>query len=96
MGQSPEEGPDVIRSIGFALALVTGSATAGELMDCYNDETDPGTRYTSTGPEILRVTDADISAMLRRIREHENRSVASAERDAALIVSLGSEPTASD
>jgi len=86
----------MIRSIGIALALVAGSATAGELMDCYNDETDPGTRYTSTEPEILRVTDADLSAMLRHIREHENRSVASAERDAALIASLGSEPTAPD
>ena len=86
----------MIRSIGIALALIAGSATAGELMDCYNDETDPGARYTSTEPEILRVTDADLSAMLRHIREHEKRTVASAEGDSALIASLRSEPTASN
>jgi hypothetical protein len=84
------------RSIALALALVAGTATAGELMDCYNDETDPGARYTGTESEVLRVTDADISDMLRRIREHENRSVASAAPDPALLVSLEREPSVSD
>ncbi len=80
----------MIRSIGIVLAIITGSATAGEPVDCYNDETDRGTRYTSTEPDVLRVTDAEISAMLIRIREDESRSVASAERDPAMFVSLSS------
>jgi hypothetical protein len=86
----------VIRSIGVVLALVFGSATAGEPADCYNYETDSGTRYASIEPEILRITDADLSDMLTRIREHENRSIASAERDPAMLVSLSSETPVSD
>ncbi len=86
----------MIRSIGVVLALVFGSATAGEPADCYNDETDSGTRYTSIEPEILRITDADMSDMLTRIREHESRSIASAERDPAMLVSLSSEIPVSD
>ena len=86
----------MIRSIGIALALMAGCATAAEPMDCYNDETGSGTRYTSTEPEILRVTDADISAMLTRMREGESLSVASAEPKAALHVSLSNETSASD
>ncbi len=86
----------MIRSIGVVLALVFGSATAGEPADCYNDETDSGTRYTSIEPEILRITDADMSDMLTRIREHESRSIASAERDPVMLVSLSSETPASD
>jgi len=86
----------MIRAISIALALVFGSATAGEPADCYNDETDSGTRYTSIEPEVLRITDADMSDMLTRIREHESRSIASAERDPAMLVSLSSEIPVSD
>ncbi len=86
----------MIRSIGIALALVFGSATAGEPSDCYNDETDSGTRYTSTEPEVLRITDADVSDILTRIRKHESRSIASAERDPAMLVRLSSETSVSD
>jgi len=86
----------VIRVISISLVLVAGAATAGEPMDCYNDDIDGGTRYTSTEAEVLRVTDADISAMLIRIREDEGRSVASAEHDPALHISLISEAPASD
>ena len=86
----------MIRSIGVVLALVFGSATAGEPADCYNDETDSGTRYTSIEPEILRITDADMSDMLTRIREHESRSIASAERDPAMLARLSSETPVSD
>lgn len=86
----------MIRVISISLVLAAGAATAGEPMDCYNDDIDADTRYTSTEPQILRVTDADISAMLIRIRDDENRSVASAERDPALHISLISETPASD
>ncbi len=86
----------MIRSISIALALVFGSATAGEPADCYNDETDSGTRYTSIEPEILRITDADMSDMLARLREHESRSIASAERDPAMLARLSSETPVSD
>ncbi|NCF27154.1 MAG: hypothetical protein GWP69_07210 [Gammaproteobacteria bacterium] len=86
----------MIRVISISLVLAAGAATAGEPMDCYNDDFDGGTRYTSTEAEVLRVTDADISAMLMRIRENENRSVASAEGDPALHISLISETPASD
>lgn len=85
----------MIRSISIALAFVAGSATAGEAMDCFNDETDADVRYTSAEPEALRVTDADIDEMLRRIRENESRAVADrdGESDPALRVSLaGSAP----
>ncbi len=86
----------MIRSIGVVLALVFGSATAGEPADCYNDETDSGTRYTSIEPEILRITDADMSDMLTRIREHESRSIAGVERDPTMLVRLSSETSVSD
>lgn len=78
----------MIRSIGITLTLVAGAAAAGEPMDCYNDEVDPGVRYTSAAPEALRVTDAEIAQMLLRIREHEGR--------AAMLVSLDRETAASD
>ena len=78
----------MIRSIGIALALTAGSAAAGESMDCFNDEVDAGTRYTSGEPEALRVTDADIERMLRRIRENESRAVAGRDDDPALRISL--------
>jgi hypothetical protein len=81
----------MIRVISISLVLAAGAATAGEPMDCYNDDFDGGTRYTSTEAEVLRVTDADISAMLIRIRENENRS-----GDPALHISLISETPASD
>ncbi len=86
----------MIRSIGVVLALVFGSATAGEPADCYNDETDSDTRYTSIEPDVLRITDADVSDVLTRIREHESRSIVSAERDPAMLVSLSSETPVSD
>lgn len=87
----------MIRSIGtvLALALVAGTAMAGELTDCFNDETDPDTRYTSTEPEILRVTDADIEKMLERIRAHEQRLIAQSEPDGAVVASLSSAPATS-
>jgi hypothetical protein len=88
----------MIRSISIALALVAGSATAGETMDCFNDETDAGVRYTSAEPEALRVTDADIEKMLRRIRENERRAVAHSDSDGdpALRVSLVNDAPAPD
>ena len=86
----------MIRSIGIVLALVFGSATADEPADCYNDETDSDTRYTSIEREVLRITDADMSDMLTRIREHESRSIASTERDPAMLVRLSSETSVSD
>lgn len=85
----------MIRTISIALTLVAGTAAAGEPADCYNDERDTNTRYTSIEPEVLRVTDADILAMLVRAREHENRSVASDEPDSALHISFSSEKPAS-
>ena len=78
----------MIRSAGFALALVAGSAAAGEPMDCYNDEFDTDPRYTSVEPDVLRVTDAEIAQMLLRIREHEER--------AAMLASLDKESATSD
>ncbi len=86
----------MIRSFGIVLALIFGSATAGEPADCYNDEIDSGTRYTSTEPEVLRITDADVSDILTRIRKHESRSIASAERHPAMLVRLSSETSVSD
>ena len=35
----------MIRSISIALALLAGSATAGEIMDCFNDDLDADSRY---------------------------------------------------
>jgi hypothetical protein len=85
-----------MRSIGFALALIAGCATAGEPMDCYNDEADPDLRYTRTEPDILRVTDADISKMLTRIRENESRTGVNAKRDSALRASISKDTSNSD
>ncbi len=85
----------MIRTISIALTLFAGAAVAGEPTDCYNDESDTNTRYTSIDAEVLRVTDADILAMLARARERETRSVASAESDSALHISLSSEKAAS-
>ena len=86
----------VIRSISIPLAFVAGSATAGETMDCFNDESDDGVRYTSAEPAALRVTDADIEDMLRRIREAERRAVAERDGDAALRVSLANDAPVPD
>ena len=86
----------MIRSIGIILALVAGYATAAEPMDCYNDESEPGVRYTSTEPELLRVSDADISDMLARMREGESRPVAVDEPPAAMHANLGNETSALD
>lgn len=85
----------MIRSIGITLALIAGSATAGEYMDCYNDGTDADIRYTSVEPEVLRVSDAEIAAMLTRIRAAESRTVAVAEDDPFLQASLSNGTTAS-
>jgi hypothetical protein len=49
-------------------------------MDCYNDEADAALRYTSVQPEVLQITDADIAAMLARIRESERPAVTVAAR----------------
>ena len=81
----------MIRLIGIALTLAAGYATAAEPMDCFNDETEPGARYTSTEPEVLRVTDADISNMLMRMAESESRLVADVEPAGAMHAGVGSE-----
>ena len=86
----------MIRSIGIALALAASSVTAGELVDCYNDETDTDMRNTSSEPKFLRITEADLSDMLARIREHESRAVANAEEDPTVLVSLGGKTSESD
>lgn len=86
----------MIRSMGIILALVAGPAAAGEIMDCYNDEIDTDARYTSVEPEVLRVTDTDMAEMLTRIREDERRSVAAAEAEPALRVTLRTERSTSD
>ncbi|NIM73412.1 MAG: hypothetical protein GTO67_13910 [Gammaproteobacteria bacterium] len=86
----------MIRSISIALALLAGPATAGEIMDCFNDELDADSRYTRTEPEVLRITDADISALLERIRSHESRAVANAEAEPNILAGLRSQEHASD
>ena len=86
----------MIRSIAIALTLIAGSAAADEPMDCFNDESDIGTRYTRTEAEVLRVTDADIAEMLTRVRENESRRVASIEHDPTLHLSLSSDTSVSD
>lgn len=84
----------MIRSAGFALTLLAGSVAAGEPADCFNDEVDYDPRYSSAQPEVLRVTDAEIASMLRRIRESERRAVA--EGDTSVRISLNSDASASD
>ena len=86
----------MFRSAGFALVLLAGSAAAGEPLDCFNDEIDSDPRHTSTQPEALRVTDADIENMLRRIRENERRDVAEGDADGSLRISLKGDTSASD
>ena len=86
----------MIRVIGIAMALLAGPALASEPMDCFNDEIDTDSRYTSTQPEALRVTDADIEALLRRIRESEARSVAASEESSSIRLSLADEPAGAD
>lgn len=86
----------MIRSIGLALALATGSAAAGELGDCFNDEIDSDIRYTSREPDALRITDADIAAMLERIRDHENRAFAHTETESTLLARTGTEKHVTD
>jgi hypothetical protein len=86
----------MIRAVAMTLALVAGHATAAEPVDCYNDEAAPDLRYTSMEPEVLRVTDADISDMLTRMREGERQSVASAELAPAMHASLNKQTPASD
>ena len=85
----------MIRALSIALALVASAATAGEPIDCYNDETDTNTRYTSIEPEVLRVTDADILTMLVRAREHDKPSVVRAASGSTLHLSLNNEKPAS-
>ena len=85
-----------MRSIGFALALVAGSAAAGEHMDCYNDEVDADIRYTRAEPDVLQVSDAEIAAMLARIHAKESASVAAAEDGKTLQASLDSTTSTSD
>ena len=84
------------RSIVLVLAFFAGSATAGELADCFNDDIDPDIRYTSSEPEVLRITDADVAAMLERIRAHEDRAVAGIEPESTLLVRNESGHPASD
>lgn len=86
----------MIRSAAFTLTLLAGSVVAAEPVDCFNDEIDYDPRYTSAQPEVLRVTDADIEAMLRRIREGESRAVAAGETGTDLRISLRDESAASD
>jgi len=86
----------MIRAIGIILALAAGHATAAQPMDCYNDEAAPDLHYTSMEPEVLRVTDADISDMLTRMRESERQSVASAGPAPAMHASLNEQAPASD
>lgn len=81
----------MFRSAGLALTLLAGSVAAGELTDCFNDEIDLDARLTSAEPEVLRVTDADIGEMLRRIREAEKPAVADRGGDASPRVSLVAE-----
>lgn len=69
-----------MRAMALALILVAGPAAADEPMDCFNDDTDAQLRYTSVQPEVLQITDADIAAMLARIRESERPSVTVAAR----------------
>lgn len=70
----------MIRSMAIALLLVAGPAAADKPTDCFNDEADAQLRYTSVQPEVLQITDADIAAMLARIRESERPSVTVAAR----------------
>lgn len=86
----------MMRSIGFALALVAGSAAAGEHMDCYNDEVDADIRYTRAEPDVLRVSDAEVAAMLARIHASESASAAAAEDGKALQASLDGETATSN
>lgn len=86
----------VMRSIGLALALAAGSAAAGEHMDCYNDDLDADLRYTRAEPDVLRVSDAEIAAMLARMHASESTSVAAVEGEKTLQVSLGSTASGSD
>jgi hypothetical protein len=86
----------MIRSIAVALAFVAGAASAGEPMDCYNDEFDTDARFTSTTPDVLRVTDADMVALLERIRAHEIRAVANGEAQVDALAQLGTKNHASD
>lgn len=86
----------MIRCIGIALALLAGPVLAGEQMDCFNDEVDESPRYTSAQPEVLRVTDADIEDMLRRVREHESRRVVASHEDPSDKVSIAASTPAAD
>jgi len=86
----------MIRAVAMTLALAAGHASAAEPMDCYNDEAAPDLRYTSMEPEVLRVTDADISDMLTRMRESERQPVASTEPAPAMHASLNKQAPASD
>lgn len=80
----------MMRIIGLLVALAAGTAAAGEI-DCYNDDIDDSIRYTRTESDVLRVSDAEIAAMLARIRASESRTVASGDTDPALQASLRSE-----
>ena len=85
----------MIRLIGLILALAAGTAAAGE-MDCYNDDIDDAMRYTRAEPDVLRVSDAEIAAMLARIRASESRAVALDDADPSLQARLDSGTSSSD
>jgi len=70
----------MLRSMALSLLIAAGPVAADEPMDCYNDEADAALRYTSVQPEVLQITDADIAAMLARIRESERPAVTVAAR----------------
>jgi hypothetical protein len=86
----------MIRSIAVALAFLAGAASAGEAMDCYNDEFDADTRLTRTTPDVLRVSDADLVALRERIRAHELEAVAKGEAEADVLVQLDTKIRVSD
>ena len=85
----------MMRIIGLFVALAAGTAAAGE-MDCYNDDVDDSVRYTRAEPDALRVSDAEVAAMLARIRANESRTVASGDTDPALQASLDNRTSSAD
>jgi hypothetical protein len=85
----------MMRIIGLFVALAAGTAAAGE-MDCYNDDVDDSVRYTRAEPDALRVSDAEVAAMLARIRANESRTVASGDAQPAMQARLESPTSSSD
>jgi hypothetical protein len=64
------------RSAALLLALGVSAASAGDIEDCYNSESSETMELTGAEPEILRITDADLAALLVRLREHEEQALA--------------------